>query len=238
MGRLAGKVAIVTGAAGGIGLAIAKRCADEGAEVIATDVSGPADIDSIRVLTQDVTSPDRWDEIVGSAESAYGRVDILVNNAGVAGYQDIENSSVSEWSRIIGVNQTGVLYGMRAAIPAMRRAGGGAIVNVSSICGAAAVPGISAYHASKGAVITMTKNAAITYAAERIRANVILPGWIPTPMTLGQTDEVNNRYLDHTPLAGIADPDDIAWGAVFLASDEAKFVTGIELPIDGGYLAR
>ncbi|WBP95769.1 glucose 1-dehydrogenase [Mycolicibacterium neoaurum] len=238
MGRLAGKVAIVTGAAGGIGLAIAKRCADEGAEVIATDVSGPADIDSIRVLAQDVTSPDRWDEIIDSAESAYGRVDILVNNAGVAGYQDIENSSVSEWERIIGVNQTGVLYGMRAAIPAMRRTGGGAIVNVSSICGAAAVPGISAYHASKGAVITMTKNAAITYAAERIRANVILPGWIPTPMTLAQTDEVNNRYLDHTPLAGVADPDDIAWGAVFLASDEAKFITGIELPIDGGYLAR
>ncbi|MGN7778221.1 SDR family NAD(P)-dependent oxidoreductase [Mycolicibacterium sp. 22603] len=238
MGRLAGKVAIVTGAAGGIGLAVAERFADEGATVIATDVTGPADIDSTQVLAHDVTSSDRWDEIVNQAESAYGRVDILVNNAGVAGYQDIEHSSIAEWERIIRVNQTGVLYGMRAAIPAMRRTGAGAIVNISSICGAAAVPGISAYHASKGAVITMTKNAAITYAAERIRANVVLPGWIPTPMTLAQTDEVNNRYLDHTPLAGVADPDDIAWGAVYLASDEAKFVTGVEFPIDGGYLAR
>lgn len=127
---------------------------------------------------------------------------------------------------------------MRAVIPAMRAAGGGSIINISSICGAAAVPGIAAYHAAKGAVLTLTKNAAITYAPDLIRANAILPGWIATPMTAGQTDEMNGVFLDATPLGRPGSPADIAGAAVFLASDEAAFITGVDLPVDGGYLAR
>lgn len=238
MNRLAGKVAIVSGASRGIGAGIAEAMAAEGAAVIGCDIL-PFDSDQLaatRVL--DVTDEEAWVGIVDEVEAQWGPVSILVNNAGITSPEAVHETSLAVWERVVGVDQTGVFLGMKATIPSMRRGGGGAIVNVSSICGAAAVPGIAAYHAAKGAVLTMTKNAAITYAPDGIRANAILPGWIATPMTAGQTDAVNEVFLQATPLARPGTPADVAGAAVFLASDESDFITGVDLPVDGGYLAR
>lgn len=239
MNRLAGKVALVTGASRGIGRGIAETMAAEGATVIGCDVIPVVgDTAMVRTLHLDVTAESNWNQVVASIEAEFGAVTVLVNNAGVTGPSIVHETSLAEWERIIGVDQTGVFLGMKSVIPSMIRAGGGAIINLSSICGAAAVPGIAAYHAAKGAVLTLTKNAAVTYAGKGVRANSILPGWIRTPMTSGQDDEVNAVFLDATPLNRAGEPNDIAWAAVYLASDESSFVTGIDLPVDGGYLAH
>lgn len=238
MNRLHGKVALVTGASRGIGAGIAEAMAAEGAVVVGCDVLPFTAEHLAECRTLDVLDEDGWAATVAHVTEVFGAPDILVNNAGVTGPSDIVNTSLEEWERITGIDQTGVFLGMRAVIPAMRVRGSGSIVNISSICGAAAVPGIAAYHAAKGAVLTLTKNAAVTYAEHGIRANAILPGWIQTPMTAGQTAEVNDGFLDATPLRRPGSPADVAGAAVFLASDEASFVTGVDLPVDGGYLAR
>ncbi|KAA9105533.1 SDR family NAD(P)-dependent oxidoreductase [Microbacterium rhizomatis] len=238
MNRLAGKVAIVSGASRGIGAGIAEAMAAEGAHVIGCDILAFSSDHLAATRVLDVTDETSWLEIVADVQDTWGPVSILVNNAGITSPEAVHETSLEVWERVVGVDQTGVFLGMKAAIPSMRRGGGGAIVNVSSICGAAAVPGIAAYHAAKGAVLTMTKNAAITYAPDGIRANAILPGWIATPMTAGQTDAVNTVFLEATPLARPGTPADVAGAAVFLASDESDFITGVDLPVDGGYLAR
>lgn len=239
MDNLTGQVALVTGAAQGIGHATATALADAGAVVIATDIRDQSDLgEHIQTRSHDVTSEARWTEIVDEIEAEHGRLDILVNNAGVSGYDQLHELSLAEWNRIIGINQTGVLLGMQQALRLMRPQKSGAIVNVSSICGAASVQGVAAYHASKHAVLTMTKNAAVSYAAEGIRANAVLPGWIRTPLTLGQTDELNGAFLDATPMRMGGEPSDVADAICFLASDRARFITGVDLPVDGGYLAR
>lgn len=238
MTRLAGRVALVTGASRGIGDGIAAAMAAEGATVVGCDIlpfDNPA-LAACEVL--DVTDEAAWNALVERIAERFGAPDILVNNAGITGPDSVHELTLDDWNRIVGVDQTGVFLGMKAVIPGMRRIGRGSIVNISSICGAAAVPGIAAYHAAKGAVLTLTKNAAITYAGDGIRANAILPGWIATPMTAGQTDAVNDQFLDATPLRRPGTPADVAGAAVFLASDEADFVTGVDLPVDGGYLAR
>jgi NAD(P)-dependent dehydrogenase (short-subunit alcohol dehydrogenase family) len=226
MTRLSGKVVIVTGAARGIGRGIAELMATEGATVVGADVL-PFEGETRMARTAPLEVVAAWD-----------RVDVLVNNAGVADYDVVHETSLDAWERVIGVDQTGVFLGMKSVIPQMQRVGSGSIINISSIVGAVAVPGITAYHAAKGAVRTLTKNAAVTYAADGIRANAILPGWIRTPMTAGQTDEVNDRYTESTPIPRAGEPVDVAWAAVFLASDESGFITGVDLPVDGGYLAR
>lgn len=239
MHDLTGRVALVTGAAQGIGHAVATALAGAGADVTATDIRDQSDLgDHIRTRPHDVTDSGRWAEIVAEIEAAHGRLDILVNNAGVSGYDQLHELSLEEWNRIIAINQTGVLLGMKHALRMMRAQRSGAIVNVSSICGATSVSGVAAYHASKHAVLTMTKNAAVSYAREGIRANAVLPGWIRTPLTLGQTDELNSAFLDATPMGVGGEPSDVADAVCFLVSDRARFVTGVDLPVDGGYLAR
>ncbi len=239
MHDLTGRVALVTGAAQGIGHAVATALAEAGATVVATDVRDQSDLgDHIRTRSHDVTDAERWAAVVAEIEADHGRLDILVNNAGVSGYDQLHELSLEEWNRIIGINQTGVLLGMQHALRLMRPARSGAIVNISSICGATSVPGVAAYHASKHAVLTMTKNAAVSYAREGIRANAVLPGWIRTPLTLGQTDELNGAFLDATPMGVGGDPEDVAAAVCFLVSDQARFITGVALPVDGGYLAR
>lgn len=238
MNRLQGEVAIVTGASRGIGGGIAEALAAEGATVIGCDVL-PFESEALAECRRlDVTDEAGWADLVDHVTGAHGVPRILVNNAGVTSPEGITETSLEAWERVTGVDQTGVFLGMRAVIPAMRSAGGGSIINISSICGAAAVPGIAAYHAAKGAVRTLTKNAAVTYAPDGIRANAILPGWIATPMTAGQSDEINDGFLEATPLGRPGSPSDIAGAVVFLASAEADFVTGVDLPVDGGYLAR
>jgi len=239
MPRLDGKVTIVTGAARGIGRGIAELMAAEGATVVGADVL-PFDGETAlaRTATLDVTDEAAWVALVAEVVADWNQVDVLVNNAGIADYDVVHETSLESWQRVIDVDQTGVFLGMKSVIPHMRRGGGGSIVNISSIVGAVAVPGITAYHAAKGAVRTLTKNVAVTYAGDGIRANAILPGWIRTPMTADQTDEINERYTRATPIPRAGEPVDVAWAAVFLASDESAFVTGVDLPVDGGYLAR
>lgn len=239
--RLQGKVALVTGASRGIGQAVAELFAEEGATVVACARSADPALaaEGVQYTQLDVADNDRWLEVTEHVIDQHGRLDVLVNNAGIIEYAGIDEGDVATgWDRVIATNQTGVFYGMRAAIPHMRAGGGGSIINISSIWGIVAVPGAIGYHASKGAVRNMTKNAAITYAKENIRANSIHPGFIDTPLTAAQDPDMNAGVVAATPMGRAGLPREIAYGAVFLASDEASFVTGAELVIDGGYTAQ
>lgn len=239
MTRLTDKVAIVTGAGRGIGRAIAERFHREGAIVIATSQSREhAFAPGIEYVQHDVADERGWSSIVGGALERHGRVDVLVNNAGIIAYEPLHELSLADWQRVVDVNQTGVFLGMREVVPSMLERGAGSIINVSSIWGNAAVAGAHAYHATKGAVRTMSKNAAITYATTGIRVNSLHPGFIATPLTDAQDPGVNEFVVSMTPMGRAGLPDEIAAGALFLASDESSFMTGAELVIDGGYLAQ
>jgi 3alpha(or 20beta)-hydroxysteroid dehydrogenase len=233
LGRLGGKVALVTGAASGIGLAVAELFGAHGATVVATDIRADGDR-----LALDVSSEKDWRAVVARVEREHGRIDVLVNNAGIGAPEGIVDSELDTWNRVIAVTQTGVLLGMREVIPLMRRGGGGSIVNVCSIWGVAAVPGLAAYHAAKGAVRMLGKNAAISHAQDGIRVNSVYPGFVDTPLTQANDPAVNAAIIGVTPLARAGRPIEIAYGCLFLASDEAGFVTGADLAVDGGYLAR
>ena len=250
MNTLDGKVALVTGAALGIGEATARELAARGAAVLVTDVLDPAGEKTARAIRKaggkaafrhlDVSDSREWRKAVNAAVRRFGRLDILVNNAGIGTFPDVESETVEGWNRLIGINQTGVWLGMKYAVPAMRAGGGGAIVNVSSIFGAVGGFGGSiAYHASKGAVRLMTKNAAIRYATENIRVNSIHPGFIDTPMigSVKGTD-TETMILANTPMGRLGQPAEIASAIAFLVSDDASYVTGSELYADGGWTAR
>jgi len=256
MKRLAGKVAIVTGAALGLGRAIAQRMAEEGAQVALLDVldedgEGLALELSDRGFVAhywhcDVSRESEIQKIFGEVVELFGRLDILVNNAGVSGAnKPTHEITEAEWDFVQAINVKGVFLCTKHAIGPMRRAGGGSIVNLSSIYGLVGAPDVPPYHASKGAVRLMSKTDALTYAGDHIRVNSIHPGFIWTPMVKdhleksgGDTPAARQSVAELHPLGHMGEPDDIAWGAVYLASDEAKFVTGSELVIDGGYTAR
>jgi 3alpha(or 20beta)-hydroxysteroid dehydrogenase len=239
--RLKEKVALVTGAARGMGRATAEMFAAEGAIVIAGDVIKPDPRfahEKIEAVHIDVTSETDWKRVVADTVKRYGRLDVLVNNAGIIAYEPIDTLDLAAWERVIAVNQTGVFLGMREVAPVMRSRKTGSIINFSSIWGNVAVGGAHAYHASKGAVRNMSKNAAMTFVADGIRVNSLHPGFIDTPLTRAQAAEVSAAVIAATPMKRIGRPDEIAYGCVFLASDESSFMTGAELVIDGGYLAQ
>ena len=248
MERLTGRVALVTGAAGGIGSATAVRLAAEGAAVLVTDV---ADAQSLveRIVASggraayvrhDVTSESEWSAAVSAAVDQFGRLDILVNNAGIGDRLSLEETPLDNYERVIAITQTSVFLGMKAAAAALHSSGNGSVINISSIFGSSGGFGSSpAYHAAKGAVRAITKSTALHWATTGVRVNSIHPGFIKTPMldeSMGTPAE--QMMFDLTPMGHLGRPEDIAAGVAYLASDDAAFVTGSELYIDGGYMAR
>jgi NAD(P)-dependent dehydrogenase (short-subunit alcohol dehydrogenase family) len=251
MGRLDGKVALISGGARGQGAAEAKLFAREGAKVVLGDVLDDegkkveAEIQAAggeaTYMHLDVTREVDWRRAVETAVTKYGQLDVLVNNAGIVIRKGIEETSEADWDRIMAVNAKGVFLGTKAAIPAMRQAGGGSIINISSTAGLVGSPyGSAAYTATKGAVRLFTKVTAIQHAKDHIRCNSVHPGPIETAMLQEAWADpaMQAERLGRIPLGRIGTPDDIAYGVVYLASDESSFVTGAELVIDGGATAQ
>lgn len=255
-GRLEGKVALITGGASGIGAAHARIFAAEGAKVLIGDIQdemGQKVANDIGITNSggqaaythlDVTSENSWRDAVSKAVNLYGKLTTLINNAGIAIVGGVETETQESWDKTIAVNQKGVWQGMRSAIPEMLKAGGGAIVNISSVYGIIGSPDMLSYHASKGAVRLMSKAAALEYAKKGIRVNSVHPGIIQTPILKATFSGDTNAnafvaaIMDRTPMARFGRPEDIAYGSLYLCSDEASFVTGTELVIDGGWTAQ
>ena len=249
--RIEGKIAIVTGGASGIGEATTRLFVSEGAKVVIADIDdekGNAlqaelnhDGEVVRYRQFDVTQESRWIEVVGEVMDTWGRLDVVVNNAGMSGVgrARVEETTVENWDTVFAVNSTAIMLGTKTAIPAMRKNGGGSVVNVSSIFGIVGSPAGAAYHASKGAARTFSKAAAVQYAPDNIRVNSVHPGFTDTPMTLDihSQKEIRDAREKMTPLGRLGLPDDIAYGILYLACDESSWVTGIELVIDGGEIA-
>jgi len=249
MGRLSGKVAIISGGARGQGAEEARLFASEGAKVIIGDI---LDSEGIQVESEiierggqakfvrlDVTIEDDWSKAVHLAMSEYGKLDILVNNAGILLMKGVEDTSSEEWDYLHNINSKGVFLGSKAVISAMRESGGGSIVNISSIAGLIGSR-FSAYGASKGLVRTLTKSIAVNHGHENIRCNSVHPGIIDTDMVaeIIGSKEGRDLQLNRTPLNVIANSRDVAFGVLYLASDESRYVTGSELVIDGGITAQ
>ena len=248
MSRLEGKVAIITGAARGQGAATARLFAHEGAKVAITDVldePGEALADEIGeasvFLHHDVTSPDAWAEAVRATVGRFGRIDVLVNNAGILRFAPLETMSAEHYMQIVHVNQLGVFLGIKAVVEPMTGAGGGSIVNISSIDGLHGMPYVIAYVSSKFAVTGMTKTAAIELGPRRIRVNSVHPGGIDTPMidpdSLGEGADPSAFMIPRTPLARLGSPEEVAHVTLFLASDDSSYVTGAAVTVDGGFTA-
>ena len=234
-----GKVAIVTGAASGIGYATATALVEQGAVVYGADIAVPnggnAD-GAIQWRRLDVAEEDDWKALTEEVLQNHGRIDVLVNNAGLVGsYESITDIEIEDWHRIISINQTGVFLGMRSVAPPMLSRGTGAIVNVSSIWGLVGAAGVAAYQASKGAVTVMTKNASATWAGQGIRVNSVHPGLITTPLTENQDQAISDDLIAKTPMNRAGQANEVADAIVYLASDKASYITGAQLVVDGGF---
>lgn len=255
MGRVSGKVAIVTGGALGIGKAAAKMLAKEGAKVAVTDVLGKQLEQTVGEITKaggvakgwrlDVADEPQVKTVFAEVVAAFGGLHVLVNNAGISGVNKPTHEVTSqEWDKVMAVNVKGLFFCTKHAIPYMKKAGRASIINLSSIYGLVGGPDVPPYHASKGAVRLMTKTDAMLYASDQIRVNSIHPGYIWTPMVenflkqMGNVEQGKKAAGALHPLGHIGEPDDVAYGILYLASDESKFVTGSELVIDGGYTAH
>ncbi len=246
--RVAGKVALVTGGASGMGAAHVRALAREGATVVITDVAEEAGAqlaDEIRAAggeaasrRLDVTDADAWRALVADVEQAQGRLDVLVNNAGVQVRSVGVEVDEREWDLVTGVNQRGVFLGMQAVIPGMVRRGGGSIVNIASVAALVGLRGSIPYQGSKAAVLGLTRGAAAAYGPDNVRVNAICPGLVVTGMTRSADAEAMTRMQAQIPLGRDGRPEEIAGAVVFLASDEASYITGIALPVDGGYVAQ
>ena len=248
--RLDGKVALITGAASGMGASMARRFAGEGAKVVVADLLDDEGKQVVADITKangaaifchlDVSSEAEWQAVVDAALAEYGKLDILVNDAGLSGSAVEDLFDTAAWDLLMSVNARGAFLGMKFAIPVMKAAGGGSIVNISSISGVTGQNQLHVgYNASKGAIRTLTKAAAVQHGADNIRVNSVHPGLMPPMRSSGRTadPEVRARMLRQVPMGRAGRPEEVANAVLFLASDEASYITGAELYVDGGYLA-
>lgn len=248
MGRLDGKVALVTGAARGIGAAEAELFAKEGAQVVITDILVELAEELAKQINNnggnatafkhDVSLEKDWQDVIEKTIETYGKLDILVNNAGTCEYKTLEEATLEDWNKTMNVNAASVFLGMKYVIPEMKKVGGGSIVNTSSVTGLSGI-GFPVYNASKGAIRAITKNVAVEYAKDKIRVNTLHPGVVQTVLAepLLAVEEARKELEAVTPLPYLGEPKDIAYCALYLASDESKYVTGAEYLIDGGLMA-
>lgn len=243
------KTAIVTGAGSGIGRATAVRLAKGGARVVVSDVNEEGGKQTVEEITEaggeafffraDTSKPEENEALVREAEARYGALHVAVNNAGIAGpMEPLVDYPLEDWDRVIAINLSGVYYGMRAQIPAMKRAGGGSIINLSSILGQVAFHGHTAYVAAKHGVVGLTRIAALEYSADGVRINAIGPAFIRTPMVDALPEDIQRGLIEKHPIGRLGEAKEVAELIAFLASDRASFITGTYYAIDGGYLAQ
>jgi NAD(P)-dependent dehydrogenase (short-subunit alcohol dehydrogenase family) len=249
-GRLTNKVALITGATGGIGQATAELFAHEDARLVVTDIAQDATEElaarlkatgaEVLAARLDVSSPENWSEVIELTRQRFGRLDVLVNIAGVVDWPGIEDTTQDAWERVIAVNQTGTWLGMKTAMPLLRASGNASVINTSSVLGLVGSGAAAAYQASKGAVRLLTKTAAVEYATRGVRINSVHPGVIATPMIQELLDEQGDQQPDivRTPMRRAGSPAEVAPTMLFLAGDESSFVTGTELVVDGGLTAH
>lgn len=246
--RLAGKIALITGGASGIGAAHARVFAANGAKVVVCDIQDAMGKEVVSGINSnggtaiyrhlDVTDADSWAKAVKATKKEFGGLSTLINNAGIANLKGVEEEDLEGFNRVVAVCQTGVWLGMKAAMPLLKKAEGAAVVNISSLYGIIGTPSMISYHGAKGAVRIMTKSAALEYAKQGVRVNSVHPGIIDTPLARTVPQEYMDNLVAVTPMGRVGRPEDIAYASLYLCSNEAAFVTGTELVVDGGWGAQ